>query len=211
MSKDRDTKDQHLGFGGARHAQEPALDHTPEVDHTEVEHEVVMSNLLDLQARLRTDPGPPAIGPTTEESGGPIRMLERNGTAEIATDRVRVYVGDLGVSIGPGGAADQGAAGREPHPGADVVILPERANASSLAAAAADTEARLTTLLERLDMLESGLGDVVARVESDAEQRVVTIEAFAAELASFHSALRRTLDDRLRELESLVIKRLDES
>jgi hypothetical protein len=137
-------------------------------------------------------------------------MLERNGTAEIATDRVRVFVGDLGVSIGPGASGDPGATGRESHPGADVVILPDRANAPSLASAAG-TEARLTTLLERLDMLESGLGDVVARVESDAEQRVVTIEAFAAELASFHSALRRTLDDRLRELESLVIKRLDES
>jgi hypothetical protein len=137
----------------------------------EQHHDDVVSNLLDLQARLRA-------------SGA---SMSHAATV---------------VAEPPHGASGESAG---------LLILHDGGGVPSLASAAADTEARLASLMERLDALESGMDGVVERVEAGNDDRLAVVDAFAAELAGFRKELMHTVDERLDELERQVIRHLGDA
>ena len=144
-------------------------------------HEVVVSSLMDLQARLR--------GGGEEET--PAQTATR--TEVPAVEMLSVVEDDLTVEVKavPSGDEDGHAAPVTPlHP-----------------ATKAD-DARLTAMTERLERLETELEGVIARIQGVDPERLDRLEAVHDELGAQHQGLTAAIDSHFTQLQAAIDERL---
>ncbi len=147
-------------------------------------HEVVVSSLMDLQARLRGD--------GAEET--PTRTATR--TVAPAAEMLSVVEDDLTVEVaGAPPEDDEGSV-------APVTLLHPATKAD---------DARLTALTERLERLETELEGVVSRIQGVDPERLDRLEAVHDELGAQHQGLSAAIDAHFAQLQASIDERLRRS
>ena len=143
-------------------------------------HEVVVSSLMDLQARLRGD-GEQTPANTATQSEAP--------TAEMLS----VVEDDLTVQVEAVPSDEEGG---------------HVAPVTPLHPAATADDARLAALTERLGRLEAELDDVIDRIQKVDPERLDRLEAVHAELGVQHQGLTAAIESHFTQLRASIDERL---
>ena len=147
-------------------------------------HEVVVSSLMDLQARLRGDGEEEAPAQTATQTEAPVAEM------------LSVIEDDLTVEVA--------GAPSEDHEGSVAPITP-------LHPAAVADDARLAALTERLERLETELDDVLSRIQGVDPERLDRLEAVHEELGAQHQGLSAAIDAHFAQLQASIDERLRSS
>ena len=143
------------------------------------EHGEVVSELLDLQRRLRG--GDPVEAPAEAPvAGGPVRTVEEHRAAERPAETVTVSEPDVSVRMSPSAEPQAGPSPAEPAPPerfAPVTQLPTTAAGEDRVAALAQRLSRLEQDLSgMLGSIESIKGDVAVSLATDVDARMIAVQ-----------------------------------
>ena len=143
-------------------------------------HEVVVSSLMDLQARLRGDGDEQTPGQTATQTEAP------------AIELLSVVEDDLTVQVEAVPSDEEGHV----------------APVTPLHPAATADNARLAALTERLERLEAELDGVIDRIQKVDPARLDRLEAVHAELGVQHQGLTAAIDSHFTQLQASIDERL---
>lgn len=147
-------------------------------------HEVVVSSLMDLQARLRGDGEEVIPAQTTTQTEAP------------AVEMLSVVEDDLIVEVTAVPSDDE-----------DGHVAP----VTPLHPATKADDARLTAMTERLERLETELEGVIARIQGVDPGRLDRLEAVHDELGAQHQGLTAAIDAHFAQLQASIDERLRSS
>ena len=143
-------------------------------------HEVVVSSLMDLQARLRGDADEQTQARTAIQTEAP------------AVEMLSVVEDDLTVQVEAVPTEEEG------HVAPVTPLYP----------AAATDDTRLAALTERLERLEVELDGVIDRIQRVDPERLDRLEAVHAELGVQHQGLTAAIDSHFTQLQASIDERL---
>ncbi len=143
-------------------------------------HEVVVSSLMDLQARLRGDGDEQTPAKTATQTEAP------------AAEMLSVVEDDLTVQVEAVPTEEEG------------YVAP----VTPLHPAATADDARLAALTARLERLEAELDGVIDRIQKVDPERLDRLEAVHAELGVQHQGLTAAIDSHFTQLQASIDERL---
>jgi hypothetical protein len=171
----------------------------------EIAHEVVVSSLLDLQARLRGD--------EDQAAGEPQNVVHVPDATHIFVnmpDDARLPAPPQAVSVIEDELTVRAGVG-ETQP---LVVLPdlEEPHVAPVTAlhpvSSTPMDGRLADLTERLSRLESELDGVIGRIENVDPDRIDRLVAVHDELGAQHEGLKAAIDSHFTELQRSIDERL---
>jgi hypothetical protein len=171
----------------------------------EIAHEVVVSSLLDLQARLRG-----ADDQSADQPQDVVTVLEATPIFVNMPDDARLPAPPRAVSVVEDELTVQVEAA-ESHP---LVVLPdlEERHVSPVTplhpVSTAPADGRLASLTERLARLELELDGVIGRIERVDPDRIERLEAVHDELGAGQEGLKAAIDSHFTKLQRSIDERL---